>query len=395
VSGLAATHANLTRAFMFAAVLLILVQLPLVPGLDIGDIDRWLITIAGCGAMLLYAIRNKLTPIDYYVLIPAIVLALVSLANHVPGHTEYAVAYNIGLAGIVMVAMRSKIRPVMWALVATVAIQMIFRYTQIIPWSMTGLDDKDALWGTFRHRIRYSTLIMVGLVGCWYVFEHTRKTKWLAVIVALAGAAAIALADSNTIQAIVAIGIIIWAFRVNKYLGMSAAFALLAIALQFGNGEWTHTNGRSGIWLSCFTASTDSLKHILIGYGANSWILHTGAIGWQGLGHPHCSLLEFAFNYGLIAAALAALWYIPIVGISLCRLPIAAGLSAILLSTLTNSASYPEVGLLIATFTGLCLNETYHAIADCSTGDNRSTSRNKSVSVGCGCCPAHTVVASC
>lgn len=142
------------------------------------------------------------------------------------------------------------------------------------------------------------------------------------------------------------------------------------------------------MWLTCLTASTDSLRHILIGHGANSWILHTGAIGWQGLGHPHCSLLEFAFNYGWIAAALAALWYIPIVGISLRRLPIAAGLSAILLSTLTNSANYPEIGLLIATFTGLCLNEIYRAAFDSSVINSWDMVKHKPVPIGCSGCTA-------
>jgi hypothetical protein len=352
---------------MLLATLALVIQIPLIPLMDLQRTDIHLISMFGIIGVLFLAASNKLTKIDFILCIPAAALCLLSLPNWVNGWTEYQCAFLVGLTCIVLLSMRAKTVWIMRAMAISVIIQSAVHHFSLIPWANHFPFATDDVWGTFRQHIRYSTIMYAGLVGAWWI-AHNRHGWERGAGWAVGSLACFEIVHSNAhiplACAAVSLAILISARYKNRVA--YAAWAVLAIGVGYMLWHGVHTlgwtHGRYPIWPVAAAAICDSWQSIIIGHGAGSWQLWTGAYGLTYLTHPHSSALEMIFCFGFAGFAVTAWAVLGCAVLGMWSPVIMLGFLGLCASTLTNSAMYPEVALLIATFAGQCLKGLHDAV---------------------------------
>jgi len=343
---------------------LVFVQVCVIPGQDASDVARFVVGFVGLLGLIWLAMRKKLNGVGYLmVVMPFLYTVGVSCQRYIPGYTEYHIIWCLAGGGVMLLASRANVRVIMGALVAGILIQATIQHFDLIPWADVWPDAKDSVWGTFRHRIRYSTWMMAGLVGVWYLW---RTKKWYSPLLLIIGCVAlfeISRAQSEMIQVLSAVLLSVF---VGKALRWQYGVALIAVCVSVAGvsgigGYNVHNlltlNGRLAMWVDVTCGMFSTIWQGILGHGAGAWWLDCGSLGWQTLRHPHNDLLHIGYMFGTVGMW----WTICMVAFAvICArgLPLKLGIIAIALSMCTNSAyTYPEQYLLVNILIGLGLHD--------------------------------------
>lgn len=359
--------------FWLIPALIIACQLPLFRYLDVDRQNMNLFALTGYFAIFWLLFTNEIKKSHVLLALPVIMVTVFTLPHWILGHSELRIASFVGLTGIAVLATKSDIGPIKKAFVLSVFIQMAIYHLRLIPWAMP-IDAAHYVFGTFRNHIRYGMILIPGIVcgASLLLSRESRYWRALGAIAVVAGSAEVFLSRAQTASALVALflAIVVYAkARKWKYGKWLVTGGVLVIGTILANVVYhaTMSYGLHNGWLNALSHARlggweDALESMrfmtwsewAIGCGADAWNVFYGA-------HPHCSILEMIYNYGILG-----LW--AIIGFVLCTLWLGLWcrvalvcFSAIVLASLTHSFMYPEQLFMLAIFAGIALRETINS----------------------------------
>lgn len=346
---------------------------------DIGDAATTMTAMLGIAVFMWCVVKNK----QYFVLsllcLPVFYAILRSAFNFVPGYTAFEIAKIVGFIGIILLTSMSNKKIVYRSILLMAVLHLLVTYFVRFDWELTT-QNKRFIFGVTRSYIRYSTIIYAGLLAAYYCFKNDNKTwKIFSAIFIPIGLVSIFHAYSNTLLTITVLTIIILIAINGKG---NIAFVLLclsiAVALFFTDKGFSLDGDRLSMWKAATLKPCSSIKTILFGYGVGFWPLLSGSMGLLNAGHPHSELLNIFFDQGLIGIFVWVSFLAIILVLKETDYISKIGVLMIVISTLTNSARYPYIFILIAVFCGLSIHG--FSISSCAESLFITERENKIVS---------------
>lgn len=330
-----------------------IIQVLVIPGTDMMEVNEGVLICLGLLGAIIYR-PNKFEPLYMVLIFPIFIYIILGLRSYVSGYTMFLIAKFVGFMAIAYIASRCERKYIFISLIATIPIQAIINYSNIIPWKM----EYDGInWGSFRNAIRFSTVIYSGLISCvwgWNYYKGVLQRALIGTIAAI-GLYMLYFAHSHTIWAILFITAMVLFYN-RKYSYIWVCIAIIALLIICSTGLDHNVFSRVGLWKSVLLESVKNEGVFLTGHGIGSWVLLCGEIGFTNCGHPHNQLLSILFETGLTGVFVSAFSIGGIMFLGLTGRISIAGFIGVTLSTLSNSIEYPSVWLMWSLFAGICIN---------------------------------------
>jgi hypothetical protein len=343
---------------------------------------RWTMLLAFAAGSLFWIARHGANVVDAFVLIAPVYALARGIIGYVPGYTGFAIAKWFILAALIMAIGRvgkDHVNKLYWILIASALVQLLV-WLFPTPWKIpnNGLITEYGYWlygfGSYRHRIRFATAMLTGLIPAFWMIrriprnplsdvQHRVAIGFLGI--AITGfSIALFFAWSNTIIACYFVAVLMLFLRPKArkeakhieyyFFGV----AVVVWLLMFKPGGFTIDIPRLNLWQGTLSMIRETIPVAIFGRGPGAFGLIVGSC------HPHCSLLEIAYNLGAIGGMLSVF----VTSLMLCvfgfgnRLAL-IGFVLVAGSTLTNSLfAYPEMVFFVGIYGGLCAREGYEII---------------------------------
>lgn len=360
------------------AVVILLMQITVYPGHDANDLRFSFMVGAGLIGFAYLFFTGKIGMREIIIMAPLSWLIIQGFAWYVPGYTGFEMVEYIGMLGLMFLVSRGESQYVWRALAAMILIQAAFTFLPVhklygIPklWgnSYEGLKTEHNLllygFGTVRHRIRFATLMFVGVVACIMMVTNPKENPWwkgAAISTGLLGLFLMWYSFSNTILlCCILTAIALIAEKKPRMAGtlfvlVGITGTLLILGEKFG---FVIDEPRKIMWKVALAGTFDSAKHAFFGHGLESWELFTGILPQvNGVGHPHNEYLKLLFENGIVGMLCLFNSLIMIIMFSERKFIPCFGFSMLLLSFATNGmTSYVDMFSITAIMGGLVLGE--------------------------------------
>lgn len=345
-----------------SAILLVSMQL-IFTGAALDELRAFAFAFFGIfGAIILLWI-NKLSYKHWFLLMPFAYIAIRGLFGYVDGYTIYKIAEYVGIWALMVVASNSDKKYILYALVIAAFIQIAYTYFPIN--KLYGLNDYWRMqidiksnfnmnlygWGTVRHKIRFATIIISGIIASLVLFKTTKNRIHLMAIPLFLFV--VLHSYSNTIITLIAIVVICFIARKNITLAIFAGLFLIFAIKLFGSAYgFGLDSGRSEYWKIAISEPLKNMK-FLFGYGLGYWQLLHGNL----VGHPHNELLLIFFEHGAIGLLFGFCFYF-LMSILKTNNYVFFGFLIISISFLTNSMiNYPDMYSVWALWGGMAIED--------------------------------------
>jgi len=349
-------------------VFLALFSYPYWPGMCMDDLRWSMMYAAAAVALLVITARGRFCWVDLVLFFLPAIAILRGAFSFVPGYTVAQAGKWIAWAAIAMAVgrVREKNTVVIFAGLVLMAILQIVLWIWPTQWELTHLSI-NYTHGSFRHNIRFSTVVLSGAIPVLYYLRRVETSSILKTRIIksflwfFVGIFSFAIyrAFSNTILACFAFSVLTLALMPSKgprpYIEYIVFFLLVGLwaLIERPDGFW-FLNDRISLYKTALKLITENPAVFLFGHGPGAWFFNVME------SHPHMSLLNVVYDYGIFGGIFFIGAFCLVAAMGADRRPAFIGFVLIVASTMTNSLlAYPEMMLLSAIYAGLCCQREY------------------------------------